>query len=88
MASENSRYTVVFNGEIYNFKELRRELELESEAFESGSDTEVILKMYSRYGPDCVREFAGMFWAGDLGRCRSIVFSSHAELSELSRSTI
>lgn len=61
MASENSRYTVVFNGEIYNFKELRRELETEGEAFESGSDTEVILKMYSRYGPDCVREFAGMF---------------------------
>src|SRR6266700_5100931 len=61
MKTADGRYTIVFNGEIYNFKELRRELEAEGEAFESGSDTEVILKMYSRYGPDCVREFAGMF---------------------------
>src|SRR2546421_627664 len=37
------------------------ELETEGETFNSGSDTEVILKMYARYGPDCVREFAGMF---------------------------
>jgi asparagine synthase (glutamine-hydrolysing) len=61
MRSADSRFTIVFNGEIYNFKELRAELESEGERFDSGSDTEVILRMYALYGPDCVREFAGMF---------------------------
>ncbi|PYK29918.1 MAG: asparagine synthase (glutamine-hydrolyzing) [Verrucomicrobia bacterium] len=61
MQSADGRYTLVFNGEIYNFKELRAELESEGEIFSSGSDTEVILRMYALYGPDCVREFAGMF---------------------------
>jgi asparagine synthase (glutamine-hydrolysing) len=61
MQSTDGRYTIVFNGEIYNFEALRAELETEGESFVSRSDTEVILKMYARYGPDCVREFAGMF---------------------------
>ena len=61
MTSEDGRYHIVFNGEIYNFPALRQELERAGEVFASHSDTEVILKMYRRYGPDCVREFAGMF---------------------------
>ena len=61
MKSEDGRYHIVFNGEIYNFAVLRAELERAGEVFTSRSDTEVILKMYRRYGPDCVREFAGMF---------------------------
>src|SRR5436305_49326 len=61
MATADGRYTIVFNGEIYNFKELRSELEADGETFKSDSDTEVIVKMYTRYGADCVREFAGMF---------------------------
>ena len=61
MTSEDGRYHIVFNGEIYNFPALREELEGAGEVFASHSDTEVILKMYRRYGPDCVREFAGMF---------------------------
>src|SRR5689334_5836826 len=61
MTSEDGRYHIVFNGEIYNFPALREELERTGEVFTSRSDTEVILKMYRRYGPDCVREFAGMF---------------------------
>ena len=61
MTTDDGRYTIVFNGEIYNFKDLRAELETEGETFNSGSDTEIILRMYARYGPDCVREFAGMF---------------------------
>ena len=61
MQSADKRYTLVFNGEIYNFEELRQELADEGEIFESHCDTEVILKMYAKYGPDCVREFAGMF---------------------------
>src|ERR1700704_3538984 len=61
MQSADKRYTLVFNGEIYNFEELRRELADEGEIFESHCDTEVILKLYAKYGPDCVRELAGMF---------------------------
>jgi asparagine synthase (glutamine-hydrolysing) len=61
MSSPDGRYTIVFNGEIYNFESLRADLATEGETFRSHSDTEVILKMYARYGPDCVREFAGMF---------------------------
>jgi asparagine synthase (glutamine-hydrolysing) len=61
MTTEDGRYHIIFNGEIYNFPALRKELEGAGEVFDSHSDTEVVLKMYRRYGPDCVREFAGMF---------------------------
>ena len=53
--------TIVFNGCIYNHRELRRELEREGYSFFSSSDTEVILKAYSRWGARCVDRFAGMF---------------------------
>jgi asparagine synthase (glutamine-hydrolysing) len=61
MASADGRLHIVFNGEIYNFNSLRDDLIQDGETFVSHSDTEVILKMYARYGPDCVREFEGMF---------------------------
>ena len=53
--------TIAFNGCIYNHRELRRELEREGYSFFSSSDTEVILKAYSRWGTRCVDRFAGMF---------------------------
>lgn len=52
---------IVFNGEIYNFQSLRRECEDAGEHFRSRSDTEVILALWRRYGPDCVRRLRGMF---------------------------
>jgi len=61
MATADGRYHIVFNGEIYNFTALREELERAGETFISHSDTEVVLRMYERFGPDCVREFEGMF---------------------------
>ncbi len=61
MSSPDGRFHIVFNGEIYNFKALRAELEADGEMFMSHGDTEVILKMFMRYGRECVREFAGMF---------------------------
>src|ERR1700730_14634055 len=71
MQSEDGRYSIVFNGEIYNFESLRMELAAEGESFVSHSDTEVVLKMFARYGPECVREFEGMFafaiWDGREG---------------------
>jgi len=53
--------TIAFNGCIYNYRELRRELEHDGYRFFSTSDTEVILKAYAKWGRDCVRHFAGMF---------------------------
>ncbi len=53
--------TVVFNGCIYNHRELRAELERDGVRFHSTSDTEVILKAYGRWGAECVRHFKGMF---------------------------
>jgi asparagine synthase (glutamine-hydrolysing) len=53
--------TIVFNGCIYNHRELRRELEGEGYDFASTSDTEVILKAYAKWGSECVVHFAGMF---------------------------
>jgi asparagine synthase (glutamine-hydrolysing) len=53
--------TIVFNGEIYNYLELRESLKREGNAFVTNSDTEVLLHMYLQYGPDCVRRLNGMF---------------------------
>jgi asparagine synthase (glutamine-hydrolysing) len=53
--------TIVFNGCIYNYPELRAELERDGARFFSTSDTEVILKAYDRWGRDCVTHFKGMF---------------------------
>ncbi len=56
--------TIVFNGCIYNHRELRAELERAGHRFRSTSDSEVILKAYGEWGRDCVRRFAGMFAFG------------------------
>jgi asparagine synthase (glutamine-hydrolysing) len=62
MASWHGRYVVAFNGEIYNFRELRAELEGLGEPFRGGSDTEVMLAAFSRWGVlDGMRRLAGMF---------------------------
>lgn len=53
--------SVVFNGEIYNYREIRRELIGLGRQFETTSDTEVLLKAYLEFGPDCVKRFNGMF---------------------------
>jgi asparagine synthase (glutamine-hydrolysing) len=59
MSFKNLR--IIFNGEIYNFKEIKKELEAQHYSFVSGSDTEVILKAYDAWGIDCVKKFIGMF---------------------------
>lgn len=52
---------IVFNGEIYNFQEIRSELEKLGHSFHSNSDTEVILKSYQQWGTECLARFIGMF---------------------------
>lgn len=61
MFSEDGRYVVTYNGEIYNHLELRKELEKNGEAFLSQSDTEVLLVAYKVWGKECVNRFRGMF---------------------------
>ncbi|HEY5370803.1 MAG TPA: asparagine synthase (glutamine-hydrolyzing) [Hanamia sp.] len=59
---EKDNLVIVFNGEIYNYKQLREKLEKEKPAkFISSSDTEVILEMYKHYGSECVNFLSGMF---------------------------
>ena len=53
--------TIVFNGEIYNYIELRKELKKKGHQFQTSSDTEVILHMYSEYGSEFVNLLNGMF---------------------------
>jgi asparagine synthase (glutamine-hydrolysing) len=61
MHSEDGALTLTFNGEIYNFRELRKELEGVGYAFRTNSDSEVILAGWRHWGPDCVSHFHGMF---------------------------
>lgn len=56
-----NRYTIVFNGEIYNYIELRDQLEKEGYIFRSGSDTEVLLALYDKKKQECVNLLDGMF---------------------------
>jgi asparagine synthase (glutamine-hydrolysing) len=61
LANEDGTVSVVFNGEIYNFKELRRDLETRGHAFRSTGDTEVIVHAYEEWGDECTRHLDGMF---------------------------
>lgn len=61
MQSADGRYLIVFNGEIYNFRDLRRELEREGHTFRTESDTEVLLALFARDGEAMLDKLHGMF---------------------------
>ncbi len=58
---KNGRYTVVYNGEIYNYLELKAQLEADGERFDGNSEVEVMLRLYSVYGAAFVEKLRGMF---------------------------
>ncbi len=64
MFNENNSISIVFNGEIYNFKELKQDLEKKGYAFKSNSDTEVIIYGYEEYGVKIFSKLDGMFALG------------------------
>ena len=61
MANEDKTIWLVYNGELYNFRELRTDLEKQGHKFRSQSDAEVIIHAYEQFGPDCVKKFNGIF---------------------------
>src|SRR5437868_5908322 len=61
MFTDDMRFAVILNGEIYNYKEIRRELEAKGEVFATNSDTEVLLKAFREWNAGCLDKLNGMF---------------------------
>jgi len=76
MVSSDERYIIVYNGEIYNFIELRQHLADSIEHWKSNSDTEVILAAYSIWGVECVNRFHGMFAFAIWDRQEKVLFAA------------
>jgi asparagine synthase (glutamine-hydrolysing) len=74
MSNEDGAIWITFNGEIYNFEELKRELCSYGHRFRTRSDTEVLLHAYEQFGQDCVRHLRGMFAFGVWDSRRRVLF--------------
>jgi asparagine synthase (glutamine-hydrolysing) len=61
MSSRDGKLWIVYNGEVYSFPQIRKELQAKGYQFNSNTDTEVVLKSYEEYGPKCLEKFNGMF---------------------------
>ena len=61
MQTDDGRYIITYNGEVYNFQTIRVELEAKGHTFRSRTDTEVVLKAYQEWGSACVKRFNGLF---------------------------
>lgn len=80
MSSPDGRYIIVFNGEIYNFLELRADLTALGHAFRSQSDTEVLLAAYAQWGAACLDRLVGMFAFAIWDRERRELFAARDRL--------
>ena len=74
MQSMDGRYVLVFNGEIYNYLELRQHLIAKGAKFQTHSDTEVLLNMYIQYGEECISKLNGMFAFAIYDKVKDILF--------------
>jgi len=61
MSSSDQRYFITYNGEIYNFQELKKDLVSRGYIFHSNTDTEVLLNLYIEFGPECLKKLQGFF---------------------------
>lgn len=59
--TEDKRFSITYNGEIYNYVDIREQLEAKGEKFRTATDTEVLLKAFRMWGPDCLERLNGMF---------------------------
>lgn len=76
MSNEDGTIWIVFNGEIYNYTEIRTQLIQKGHHFKSNSDTEIILHSYEEYSTDCVNRFNGMFAFVILDLSRNTIFGA------------
>ncbi|WP_415890273.1 asparagine synthase (glutamine-hydrolyzing) [Neptuniibacter sp. SY11_33] len=82
MTDISKRLTIVYNGEIYNYIELRRELEKKGRCFKTESDTEVLLQAYDEWGENCVSKLNGMWAFSIFDREKNILFCSRDRFGE------
>ena len=76
MTIDDENLWLVFNGEIFNYVELREELQRKGHRFRSKSDSEVLLRMYREYGADCLERLNGMFGFAIWDRRRRVLFAA------------
>src|ERR1051326_2825801 len=82
MSDDSGRYWIVFNGEIYNFKEVRKDLEARGCRFRSSCDTEILLYAYRQWGPSCLDRLNGMFAFGIWDKTERTLFLARDRLGE------
>lgn len=82
MVLSDGNYAIIFNGEIYNYKELKVKLKRIGKVFITESDTEVLLQSYIHWGTKCVNHFNGMFSFAIYDRNKNIVFLSRDRTGE------
>ena len=74
--------TIIFNGEIYNYLEVKKKLIKLGHSFHTNSDTEVILEAYKKYGEECVKYFEGMWAFSIFDASKNIIFLSRDRFGE------
>lgn len=82
MIDDSGRYAIVFNGEIYNFRELRQQLLDAGETFRTTGDTEVLLKLFRREGSECLAKLNGMFAFAVWDRGDQTLFAARDRMGE------
>jgi asparagine synthase (glutamine-hydrolysing) len=82
MCSADGRLVIVFNGEIYNFREIREQLDDDKTRWQSQSDTEVILAAYAKWGTKCVERLHGMFAFAIWDRWEKVLFAARDRMGE------
>jgi asparagine synthase (glutamine-hydrolysing) len=80
MSDPTGRYWITYNGEVYNFPALRRDLESGGRVFRSGTDTEVVLAAYEQWGPGCLDRLNGMFAFAIWDRTNRTLFAARDRL--------